>query len=127
MVSDKTLSYKGYCGSIEISIEDNCLFGKILFINDLVSFEGNTPSELRTAFEQAVDHYLQKCAQKNVSPDKPFSGSFNIRIAPELHREASIKAAIAGTTLNDFVRECIETCVADAGPANTNYLKAKHA
>lgn len=113
-MSDKTLSHKGYCGTIEISIEDNCLFGKILFINDLVTYEADTPSKLQTAFEGAVEHYLQKCASENVAPDKPFSGSFNIRIAPELHREASMKAAIAGTTLNDFVRECIETCVADS-------------
>ena len=58
-----TLSYKGYSGSAEISIEDNCLHGKIEFINDLVTFEGATPIELQSAFEEAVDRYLALSSQ----------------------------------------------------------------
>ena len=32
------LKHKGYIGSIEASLEDNCLFGKILFIKALNAF-----------------------------------------------------------------------------------------
>lgn len=113
-MNDRTLSYNGYCGSVEVSIEDDCLHGKILFISDLVTYEASSPGELLREFRRAVDHYLQKCRQENISPDKPCSGTFNIRISPELHREASIKAAAKGTSLNDFVRECIVTCVGEA-------------
>ena len=53
------LEYKGYYGSIEYSIEDNCLFGKVLGMPDnLISYEGSTASELYTDFKDAIDVYL---------------------------------------------------------------------
>ena len=67
-MNDRTLSYNGYCGSVEVSIEDDCLHGKILFISDLVTYEASSPGELAREFRSAVDHYLQKCQQENVSP-----------------------------------------------------------
>ena len=33
------LFYKGFTGSAEVSIEDQCLFGKIEFIGDLITYE----------------------------------------------------------------------------------------
>ena len=32
-----TITYKGYTGSVEISEEDNCFHGKVLFIRSLLS------------------------------------------------------------------------------------------
>jgi predicted HicB family RNase H-like nuclease len=107
-MTDKTFSYQGYCGSIDFSVEDNCLYGQILFVRDLVTYEAEQIGELKKAFEQAVDYYLEKCAREGVTPDKPFSGSFNVRVAPELHRSAAMEAARLGTSLNDFVKESIE-------------------
>jgi len=52
------LQYRGYCGSIEASQEDNCLYGKLQFIRALVSYEGTTVAELTLAFQDAVDEYL---------------------------------------------------------------------
>ena len=53
----KTLTYKGYIGSIEISDEDNCLFGKVLDLpkDTMISYEGETVSELKEDFIGAVD------------------------------------------------------------------------
>ena len=42
-----TIKYKGYTGSVEISEEDNCLFGKALFIRSLLSYEGRTLEEIK--------------------------------------------------------------------------------
>jgi len=98
-----TLSYKGYQGSIEVDAEDQLLFGKILFVNDLVSYEGDSVKELTTAFQEAVDDYLAMCSQAGKSPDKPLSGAFNVRIGPDLHRLAALKAASEGTTLNNLM------------------------
>lgn len=106
-MSDKTLSYKGYCGSIEASVDDDCLHGKILFITDLVTYEAEKISSLNQAFKEAVDFYLAKCEQDGLSADKPFSGSFNVRVTPEQHREAAMAAAKEDQSLNDFIRECI--------------------
>ncbi|OTJ34353.1 toxin-antitoxin system HicB family antitoxin, partial [Pseudomonas aeruginosa] len=69
------LKHKGYIGSIEASLEDNCLFGKILFIKALVSYEGKTVAELDTAFREAVDGYLATCKSRGQTPEKPSKGS----------------------------------------------------
>jgi predicted HicB family RNase H-like nuclease len=74
------MEYKGYQGSIEVSLEDNVLHGKILHIVDLVTFEAQTPDGLRQAFEGEVDEYLTFCEEEGVAPDKPFKGTFNVRV-----------------------------------------------
>ena len=56
-----TLEYKGYLGTVEFSAEDNCLFGKIIGINDLISYEAQEVSELKEVFEEAVNDYLFTC------------------------------------------------------------------
>ncbi len=112
-MNEKTLSYKGYCGSVEVSIEDDCLHGKLLFVNDLVTYEADAPAQLEKAFQDAVEYYLEKCARDNLIPDKPFSGSFNVRMTPALHRAAAMKAARNGSTLNDYVRECVASSLED--------------
>ncbi len=118
-MSDKTFSYKGYLGSIEFSLDDNCLFGKILFIKDLINYEAETLNDLKKEFEIAVDDYLKVCKENGWNPDKSFSGTFNIRITPELHRKASEKAINNSQTLNEFITGCIVNGVED----NRNIIK----
>jgi predicted HicB family RNase H-like nuclease len=121
-MNDRILSYKNYSGSIEVSIEDGCLHGEILFINDLVSYEAENVRGLQTAFAEAVDSYLDKCRREGLEPDKPCSGTFNVRLAPELHRSASVAAAGKGQSLNDFVKDCVSDGVSAAigkGPGAT--------
>jgi predicted HicB family RNase H-like nuclease len=101
-------NYKGYQGSIEASIKDNCLYGKILFINDLILYEGNTLEELKKNFEEAVEDYLETCKEAGIEPKKPFKGSFNIRIGKELHEKAARRAEEIGKSLNDYVKDAIK-------------------
>jgi len=112
-MSDKVLSHKGYLGSIETSLDDNCLFGEILYVNDLVTYEGKTVEELHKAFVEAVEHYLARCAEEGVEPDKPCSGTFNVRMAPELHRTACLQATRKGVSLNEFVKEAVSMAVCE--------------
>jgi len=70
------LEYKGYYGSIEYSEEDDCLFGKVLGMPDnLISYEGNTLTELFSDFKEAIDTYLDYCQSKGIKPKKSYSGS----------------------------------------------------
>ena len=110
-----TLSYKGYTGTIEASIEDDCLYGKILFINDLITYEGNTIKEIKASFEEAVDHYLAYCEETGKPANKPYSGTFNVRVGQELHRKAVEVAYHQGMTLNDFVVQSIKGSIAQNG------------
>jgi len=105
---NNVLEYNGYSGSIEISIEDNCLYGKILFITDIVTYEADTVDDLKLQFREAVDDYLQTCQEIGKEPQKPFKGSFNIRISPQLHRRAAVSAANEGVSLNELTSKAIE-------------------
>lgn len=108
---DNTMKYRDYLGNVEYSAEDNCFYGKILGINDLVTFEGMSVAELKNAFEESVEDYLTLCRKQNREPDKPYRGSFNVRINPSLHRQAAQFAAAQGLTLNKFVEKAIEQYV----------------
>lgn len=110
-------SYKDYFGSAEVSHEDHCLIGQLLHIDDLVMYEGTTYDELEQAFQKSVDDYLEFCEQVGKKPEKTYSGSFNVRIGPALHRAAAHAAQRAGVSLNDYVRQAVVH-----GPMETSAL-----
>jgi predicted HicB family RNase H-like nuclease len=103
----KNLEYKGYTGSIEYSKEDDLLYGKVLGIQGLISFEGKTGKELELDFVEAIDEYLSDCKEQGITPEKPFKGSFNVRIPTELHQRAALLAMKDKMSLNNFVAESI--------------------
>ena len=103
----KNLEYKGYTGSIEYSKEDGKLYGKVLGIKGLISYEGDTGIKLEADFIDAIDTYIADCKQDRIAPEKPFKGSFNVRISPKLHRKAALLAMEEKTSLNSYVAESI--------------------
>jgi predicted HicB family RNase H-like nuclease len=105
------LSHNGYTGSVEVSFEDNCLHGRVLFIDDLITYEGITAEELLVSFKAAVDHYLTYCKESGKPANKPFSGTFNVRIGQELHRKASHEAHAHNLSLNDYVVQAIKAAM----------------
>ena len=103
--------YKGYSGSVEASIEDGVLHGKILFVTDVVTYEADTLPQLEQEFNAAVDDYLDTCKALDVTPCKPFKGSFNVRIGAQLHKSIAVMAARQGVSLNDFIKTTLEKVV----------------
>jgi len=103
----KQLKYKGYSGSIEYSKEDDVLYGQVLGIRGLISYEGNTGKELEEDFKEAIDDYIDTCKEKGFEVEKPFKGNFNVRIPSELHQRASLLAMRENRSLNSFVAESI--------------------
>lgn len=99
--------YKDFIGSLNYSTEDRILFGKIEFINDSITFEGSSVEELEGAFHEAVDDYIELCSLNGKEKEKPFKGTFNVRIEPELHKIAAKEALIEGISLNQFVEDAI--------------------
>lgn len=102
------LKYKGYHGSIHFDEEDLILFGKVEFIKALISYEGESAVEIKKAFEEAIDDYILMCKKENINPEKPFKGTFNVRVGEALHEKAAIAAIDRGIKLNEFVRQAIE-------------------
>ena len=112
----KNLEYKGYTGSIEYSKEDGQLYGQVLGIRGLISYEGDTGKNLEADFINAIDTYLDDCKQDRIAPEKPFKGSFNVRISPKLHKKASLLAMEENSSLNSFVAESIrERIIKESG------------
>lgn len=109
----ETLRYKGFIGSIEAELEDNTLYGKVLGLDKgtLVTYQGQTLTELKEDFMNAVDDYIDHCKENGIPLHKSYSGSFNIRIPSELHARAAVTAQELGISLNAFVRESIAKAV----------------
>jgi len=101
------MKYKNYVGTVEYSEEDKCLFGRLLGINDVISYEGESVVELRTAFQEAVDDYLETCEKIGKTPQRPYSGKVMLRISPGLHADIAMRAEASGKSLNQWAAEAL--------------------
>jgi predicted HicB family RNase H-like nuclease len=103
-----TMSYGGYSAIIEFDDEDGIFFGKLAGIRDGVSFHADTVAELRIAFREAVDDYIETCAKLGQTPQKPYSGNLMLRIDPVVHSKAALAAELAGKSLNQWSEEALD-------------------
>jgi len=101
------LAYKGFSARVEFDARDNIFFGRILGIEDLVTFHGESVSELRDAFKEAVTDYLETCKAIGKKPQKPFSGKLIFRVPPEVHAAVTIAAKASGKSLNQWATEVL--------------------
>ena len=108
---ENILEYKGYHTKIEFDTGSLTLRGKIEGINDLVNFESKNPEKIEEEFHNAVDDYLEFCKEVGKEPEKEYKGTFNVRIAPELHKKLVIFAMKNGESLNSAVEKAIRKCV----------------
>ncbi len=113
------MQYKGYIGRVEYEEESGVFFGEVTNIRDVITFEGTSVEELRRAFHDSVDDYLEFCAERGYSnscsddelrgPEKPFSGYVTVHLSPELHRRAYVQAERTNKSLEGWISEIIET------------------
>ncbi len=102
-----TMTYGGYKASISFDEEDEIFFGRLLGINDVVGFHADTVAELKAAFHEAVDDYIETCAKIGKSPQKPYSGNLMLRVDPAVHSKVALAAEIAGKSLNQWGEEVL--------------------
>jgi len=106
---NSTLKYKNFIATIKYSEEDEAFIGKIEGINSVVSFEGQSVQELKDAFRDAVEDYLDFCKRKGITDiRKTYNGVLNIRIPSEIHSRVAMYARSQGTSINAFIRDSIE-------------------
>ena len=103
-----TMEYKGYIGSVEFSEEDFILYGKVMGIRSLISYEGETAKELLEDFHGAVDDYLTLCKENGIVPETAYKGSFNVRISPDLHKRLVLYTTAHEMSLNSYVEETLK-------------------
>ena len=92
---DKLLEYKGYYGTVEFSLEDQVLHGKVIGINGLLSYEGETIRELENDFHDVIDEYLADCKANNLVPQKSYKGVLSALMAPSPHSTGQYDVIIA--------------------------------
>ena len=108
----KLLKHKGYQGTIEYSIEDNLLFGKVLGIRGLISYEGENLATLKKDFADAIDDYLLACKQEGREPMKPCCGILDAKISPELHKKLQLFSTINNLRQDDVIEDAIKRYIA---------------
>ncbi len=90
------------------SFVDDCIRGRILCIEDVITFEGENVSVLETSFKNAVNEYLNHCEKMGKPANKSYSGSFNILIGTDLHRLPAQYAKLKKMSLNELVKSALE-------------------
>ncbi|MGA3019914.1 MAG: type II toxin-antitoxin system HicB family antitoxin [Bryobacteraceae bacterium] len=102
------MTYKGYQARVEMDEKAGLFHGEVINTRDVITFQGRTVRQLKKAFADSVDDYLEFCAARGEDPEKPFSGKFLVRVSPEMHREIMAEARQQGKSLNAYVSEKLQ-------------------
>lgn len=101
------MEYKGYFAKVEYDDDAEIFHGEVINLRDVVTFEGETVKEIKKAFQDSIDDYLDFCTKRGENPEKPYSGKFIVRVEPELHKKLIIEAHKTGKSLNMWVNDAI--------------------
>lgn len=102
------IEYKGYIGIVTYDSDAKLFHGDVVNTRDVITFQGTTVDEIEKAFIVSIDDYLDWCKEEGVAPEKPYSGKFNLRLSPELHKEIAITAKKMNISINNFVEKAIQ-------------------
>ena len=109
------LSYQGYSGSVKFDADEEIFHGEVSGLRDVVTFQGRSAREIKQAFRDSIDDYLELCQETGRSPDKPFSGRLVVRMPPDLHRALHNLAAAEQVSLNRLIVKVLEASLDSTG------------
>ena len=101
------MEYKGYIGTVEYDDKAKIFHGDVINTRDVITFQGKSVNEIEKAFKESIDDYIKWCEEDGVMPEKPYSGRFNLRLSPDLHREVAIIAKKLKISINSFVERAL--------------------
>lgn len=99
------MEFKGYMGHVEFDDEAEIFHGEVINTRDVITFQGKTVDEIKQAFRDSVEDYLEYCTKLGQQPEKPFTGKFMLRIPPDLHRKIFVAAIQSGVSINAWIKE----------------------
>lgn len=105
------MEYKGYTGKVEFDNDAGIFHGQVIDMSDVITFQGTSVDELRREFETSVDDYLEFCAERGESPERPFSGRFVVRTEPALHKQIALAATRANQSINAWIIAVLQHAV----------------
>ncbi|MEM9451734.1 MAG: type II toxin-antitoxin system HicB family antitoxin [Cyanobacteria bacterium P01_E01_bin.6] len=74
----RTIDYKGYLAEVTIDEESGLLFAQMIGMRDGVTAQAETYAQLKQEFAASIDDYLEWCAELGDTPEKPYSGKFQL-------------------------------------------------
>ena len=102
-----TMSYKGYTARMDFDTEDKIIVGRVLDIDDTITFHGASVTAFEEALHSAVDSYLAACEQFGQAAEKPASGRLMLRVDPAVHAAALKASARRGQSLNKWAEQAL--------------------
>lgn len=105
------MTYKGFVAHIEFDERDNIFVGKVIGIDDSITFHAETIKELRSAFRFAINHYLADCKASGRKPFKQPLAKIMLRVSPDTHAKALALAKANGKSLNQWATEIINKAI----------------
>lgn len=97
------LKYKGYTGAVVYDDEADIFHGEVVGIRAVITFQGTTVKEIRQAFKDSIDDYLDWCKKRGKEPEKAHSGKINLRMPPDIYVRVSAQAAQEGLSINSYI------------------------
>ena len=101
------MEYKGYIGIVEYDDKAKIFHGDVINTRDVITFQGKSVSDIEKAFRESINDYIRWCEEDGVTPEKPYSGRFNLRLSPDLHREVAVTAKKMKMSINSFVERAL--------------------
>jgi predicted HicB family RNase H-like nuclease len=120
------MKYKGYTGIAEFDEDSGVIFGRVTGLRDVITFQGDSAADVTAAFHDSVDDYLEFCASRGESPEKPFSGQLLLRLSPELHRALSNAAEAARVSLNSLIQDKLQSLMEHSKPTASPQRATEH-
>jgi len=102
------MEYQGYIGMVEFDDKAKIFHGEVINTRDVITFQGTSVEEIENAFKGSIEDYLEWCKKDGVNPEKPYSGKFNLRLSPELHKEVAVTAKKLKISINSFVEKALQ-------------------
>ena len=112
----KPMTYKGYIAQIEYSDEDASLVGRVMGTPDLITFHGESVQEIRSAFQEAIDFYVQTCLERGEEAHQPYSGKLMLQLSPDIHAAMASSAATSGKSIDEWAADVLRSAALQISP-----------
>ena len=121
---NNTMQYRGYTASMSFDAEDKIILGRVLDIDDILTFHGASVAEFEAHFHTVVDDYIAACEALGSEPERPASGRLMLRVSPEVHAASLKAAALSGTSLNRWAEQALKAATRQSTKAKPDTFKA---
>ena len=119
-----TMQYRGYTASMSFDADDKIIVGRVLDIDDIVTFHGASVVEFEAHFHTVMDDYIAACEALGSGPERPASGRLMLRVSPEVHAASLKAAALSGSSLNRWAEQALKAATRQSAQAMPDVSKA---